>query len=36
LTDEANSRVLRTWREQAIDLVESLQQAVPHYQFAEE
>lgn len=34
LTNEANSRVLRTWREQALDLVEGLSDAVPRYQLA--
>jgi len=33
LTNEAKSRVLRTWREQAIDLVDTLKQAVPRFQF---
>jgi glycosyltransferase involved in cell wall biosynthesis len=33
LTNEANSRVLRTWEDQAMDLVEGLNQAVPRYQF---
>ncbi|RKX31967.1 MAG: hypothetical protein DRP71_12645, partial [Verrucomicrobia bacterium] len=32
LTNEAKSRVLRTWREQALDLVETLSHAVPRYQ----
>jgi glycosyltransferase involved in cell wall biosynthesis len=33
LTNEANSRVLKTWREQAIDLIKGLNEAVPRYQF---
>ena len=33
LTNEANSRVLKTWREQAVDLIKGLNQAVPRYQF---
>ncbi len=34
LTNEAKSRVLRTWREQALELVEELNKAVPRYQLA--
>jgi glycosyltransferase involved in cell wall biosynthesis len=33
LTNEAKSRVLRTWGQQAIDLVNELSQAAPRYQF---
>ena len=34
LTNEAESRVLRTWREQALELIEELSRAVPRYQLA--